>query len=86
MKEVIYIAKYKIEKKFPGNKKPVHMHTKDLNANEIDFLSSSVVSSTECTGLTATIPESYNEAVSYREIYNIPLEPKNKTNTKNQYK
>lgn len=38
----------------------------------------SVVSSCECTGLTSTVPLDEDEAMSYRDIYNIPVEPKRK--------
>ena len=34
-----------------------------------------VVSATECTGLTAKVPETGSEADSYNDIYNIPIEP-----------
>ena len=34
-----------------------------------------VVSATECTGLTATVPENEAEADSYKDIYGIPVEP-----------
>ena len=42
----------------------------------------SVVSSNECTGLTSSIPIYENEASSYRDIYNIPVEPKKRKNEK----
>ena len=34
-----------------------------------------VVSATECTGLTAKVPENEAEADSYKDIYGIPVEP-----------
>ena len=34
-----------------------------------------VVSATECTGLTAKVPENESEADSYKDIYNVPVEP-----------
>jgi hypothetical protein len=34
-----------------------------------------VVSATECTGLTAKVPENEDEADSYKDIYGIPVEP-----------
>ncbi|MGI6717428.1 MAG: hypothetical protein ACOX3X_09670 [Eubacteriales bacterium] len=34
---------------------------------------SSVVSSTECTGLTQFIPETEHEVESFRHVYDIPL-------------
>ena len=36
----------------------------------------SVVSASECTGLTSTLPMDDDEAMSYRDIYNIPVEPR----------
>ncbi len=36
----------------------------------------SVASASECTGLTSTLPIYEEEALSYRDIYNIPVEPK----------
>lgn len=45
---------------------------------EDDDETGAVVSSTECTGLTSTVPIYENEAMSYRDIYNIPVEPKKK--------
>ncbi len=36
----------------------------------------SVASSTECTGLAPSLPMYENEAMSYRDIYNIPVEPR----------
>jgi len=52
---------------------------------EKDMMNGSVVSSTECTGLTATIPEDESEVESYREIYDIPLsaDPHRKKKRKN---
>lgn len=41
-----------------------------------------VVSSNECTGLTTSMPIYENEALSYRDIYNIPIEPKTKKERK----
>ncbi len=43
----------------------------------------SVASANECTGLTSSIPIYENEASSYRDIYNIPVEPKKRKNEKN---
>ncbi len=34
-----------------------------------------VASATECTGLTAKVPGTESEADSYKDIYNIPIEP-----------
>ena len=34
-----------------------------------------VASATECTGLTAKVPETESEADSYKDIYGIPVEP-----------
>ncbi len=48
---------------------------------EDDF---SVVSSCECTGLVSEIPYTDEETESYKDIYNIPLEPF--TASKNQSK
>ena len=42
----------------------------------------SVASSTECTGLTSMLPIDEDEAMSYRDIYNIPVEPKIKDTKK----
>ena len=42
----------------------------------------SVVSSTECTGLTSTFPLYEDEANSYRDIYNVPVEPRKKQQQK----
>ena len=38
-------------------------------------LYSGAVSATECTGLTATVPETEAEAESYRDIANVPVTP-----------
>lgn len=34
-----------------------------------------VASAAECTGLTAKVPQDESEADSYKDIYNIPVEP-----------
>ncbi len=39
-------------------------------------IENSVVSTTECTGLTYITPDDNNEADSYTEIYNVPVTPK----------
>ena len=36
---------------------------------------SGAASATECTGLTATVPETEAEAESYRDIANVPVTP-----------
>lgn len=42
---------------------------------ENDEMFTGAVSATEATGLTATVPEDEAEAESYRDIYNLPLQP-----------
>ncbi len=42
---------------------------------ENDLMTSSVASSSECTGLTRILPENDEEVESYEDIYNIPLTP-----------
>ncbi len=43
---------------------------------EDDDETGAVASCTECTGLTASLPMYEDEAMSYRDIYNVPVEPK----------
>ena len=45
-------------------------------------LENSVISSTECTGLTYIPPENSEEADSYTEIYKVPVTAKKKNKKK----
>ena len=75
--------KYKIKKNLPGTiQKEKQLHAAGFDFDEYDSLAMSVVSSTECTGLTVMNPEDEYEAGSYKDIYNIPIEAKNNTKHK----
>ncbi len=50
-------------------------HTRRADDEEFSYETNSVVSATECTGLTASMPESEYEAQSYEDIYNIGVKP-----------
>ncbi len=54
------------------------------NISEIDFLNT--VSTTECTGLTPTIPEDITEAESYNDIYRVPVKKGNPNKKRKQQK
>ncbi len=45
----------------------------------------SVVSSCECTGLVTEIPYNDSETESYKDIYDIPLEPFTASKQKNDH-
>lgn len=60
------------------NKRPM-MYPEKYPFEDDDEIGS-VASSCECTGLTSTLPIYEDEAMSYRDIYNIPVEPKTKKN------
>lgn len=45
---------------------------------QIEGMSMNVASSTECTGMTPTPPLGTDDAESYREIYDIPVEQRRK--------
>ncbi len=50
-----------------GGQTPEYEHLEDL-------FEKSVISSTECTGMVAAPPLDQEQAESYRQIYDIPVE------------
>lgn len=50
-----------------GGKSPVYEHLEES-------FQKSVISGTECTGMVAAPPLDQEQAESYRQIYDIPLE------------